>query len=62
MKYKVINKEKTTQRIYINGQVVYIEPGKFIITDKPPVENHVFRIEKAEQIEELKPKKSKRRL
>jgi len=56
--YKVFNKTKDLRKFrdYHVGKDIYVKPKGFVITNRPPKENSVWKVE---AIEEKKVKKTK---
>ncbi len=52
-RYKVTNKAKDVRKFRDRflGKDIFIEPKKFILTDKPPEENDIWKVEDVEKLE-----------
>ena len=52
-KYKVTNKAKDVRKFRDGflGKDILVGPNKFILTDHPPEENEVWKVETVEQLE-----------
>lgn len=59
MQYKVTNKAKDIRKFRDRflGKDILVKPGKFILTNKPPVENEIWKVENVEELEEKKEQK-----
>jgi hypothetical protein len=59
--YKVTNKMKDVRQFRDNyvGKDVFVEPGKFVLTNRPPQENVVWKVELVEKFEKKKIKEKK---
>ena len=60
MKYKVTNKAKDVRKFRDSflGKDIFVGPKKFILTNKPPKESDVWKVETVEQLEKKENKKS----
>ena len=56
MKYKVKNKAKDVRKFRDKflGKDIFVEPKKFIITNRPPKESDIWKVETVEKLEEKK--------
>ncbi len=55
-KYKVTNKLKDVRKFRDRflGKDIFVEPRKFILTNNPPEESEVWKVETVEKLEEKK--------
>ncbi len=55
-KYKVTNKAKDVRKFRDRflGKDIFVGPKKFILTDKPPEENDIWKVENIEKLEKKK--------
>ena len=56
MKYKVTNKVKDVRKFRDRflGKDIFVGPKKFIITNRPPEENEIWKVEIVEELEKKK--------
>lgn len=59
-KYKVTNKAKDVRKFRDSflGKDILVGPKKFILTNKPPKESDIWKVETVEQLEKKENKKS----
>lgn len=62
-KYKVTNKFKDVRKFrdVFLGEDIFVGPKKFILTNNPPKESEVWKVESIEELEKKKTIKSNRR-
>ena len=55
-KYKVTNKAKDVRKFRDSffGKDIFVGPKKFILTNKPPKESDIWKVETVEELEEKK--------
>ncbi len=60
MKYKVTNKAKDVRKFRDRflGKDIFVGPKKFMITNRPPEENEIWKVEIIEELEKKKQIKS----
>ena len=61
MEYKVTNKAKDIRKFRDGflGRDVLVEPKKFVITKRPPIENSIWKVEVFDKTEKKEEKKNK---
>jgi len=55
-KYKVTNKAKDVRKLRDGflGKDIFVGPKKFILTNKPPKESDIWKVENTEELEKKK--------
>jgi hypothetical protein len=61
-KYKVTNKANDVRKFRDKflGKDILVEPKKFVLTDKPPKANDIWKVETVEKLEEKTDKLNKK--